>query len=399
MASVVRPRAALVGVPLAALIATAHLANDAFSNILPAYLPTLQARFGLGEVALASLVALISLSANVLQPFMGAFTDRWGRRRAAALGLLLSSGLMSFIAVSTTVWSLVAMLAIGGLGSAIFHPGAVAMMRDTGPRKSLAVGLFAASGALGSAIMPVVVLFILRSYGPEYIPFLAIIGALLAAALFFGSPPQPTPKRSDPIKVFDRALFFGPVGLLSLAGILRASAFVSFSSAMPLYLVNVKGVAPDAALIGLTLMVYGFASAAAGMLGGALEGSIGRVRLVGGSMLLAAPTLSLVLLLEPGSLGYFAAIAVGALLTNASLPVLIVSAQDLAPHAVGTASGMQMGFTWGIAGVLYIGFGALQAAIGLSGALLISFSFLWPAAWVAMGVLHRHRDVWAQGKR
>lgn len=395
MASIVRPRTALVGVPLAGLIATAHLANDAFSNILPAYLPTLQVRFGLGEVALASLVALISLSANVLQPFMGAFTDRWGRRRAAALGLLMSSVLMSFIAVSNSVWSLVAMLAVGGLGSAIFHPGAVAMIRDTGPRKSLAVGVFAASGVLGSAIMPVVVLYMLRTYGPEAIPYLAIVGVVLAAALFFGAPPQPTPKRSDPIKVFDRELFLGPVGLLSLAGILRASAFVSFSSAMPLYLVNVKGVAPDAALIGLTLMVYGVAASVAGMLGGALESSLGRVRLVGGSMLLAAPVMGTVLLLEPGSAGYFAAIGLGALLTNASLPVLIVSAQDLAPHAVGAASGMQMGFTWGIAGVLYIGFGALQAAIGLSAALLVSFSFLWPAAFVAMAVLRRHRGDWA----
>ena len=396
MATLLTPRAALVGVPLAALITTAHLANDAFSNILPAYLPTLQARFGLGEVALASLVAVISLSANVLQPFMGVFTDRWGRRRAAALGLLLSSVLMSFIAVANSVVALVLMLIIGGLGSAIFHPGAVAMMRDTGPRKSLAVGVFAAGGALGSAIMPVLVLYMLRSYGPHTIPWLALIGVALAVLLFVYSPPSATPKRSDPIKVFDRELFFGPVGLLSLAGILRASAFVSFSSAMPLYLVGSRGVSPDAALIGSTLMVYGVASAAVGMLSGWLEPRVGRVRLVVGSMLLAAPTLALVLALEPGSWGYFAAIAAGAMLTNASLPLLVVSAQDLAPHAVGTASGMQMGFTWGIAGVAYIGFGALQAAIGIAPALLASFSLLWPAALVAGMVLGRERARWAR---
>jgi len=395
--SVLRPpRSALVGVPLAALITSAHMANDAFSNILPAYLPTLQLRFGLSEVALAVLVATISLSANVLQPLMGVFTDRWGRRRAAALGLLLSSVLLSFIAVASTIWALVLMLAIGGIGSAIFHPGAVAMMRDTGPRKSLAVGVFAAGGALGSAIMPVVVLYLLRSYGPHTIPWLALVGVALAISLFLFSPPSLTPKRLDPIKVFDRELFFGPVGLLSLAGILRASAFVSFSSAMPLYLVGSRGVAPDAALIGTTLMVYGVASAVAGMLSGWLEPHVGRVRVVVGSMLLAAPVLATVLALEPGSWGYFAAIALGAMLTNASLPLLIVSAQDLAPHAVGTASGMQMGFTWGIAGVAYIGFGALQTAIGIAPALLASFALLWPAALVAGTVLHRERQRWGR---
>ena len=395
MAVALRPRTALIGVPLAGLITLAHFANDAFSNILPVYLPTLQQRFDLGEVALASLVATIALSANVLQAFMGALTDRWGRRRAAALGLLLSSVLLSFIAVAPTVWALVGMLALGGLGSAIFHPGAVAMVRDAGPRKSLAVGVFAAGGAAGSAIMPVVVLAILRTHGPQYVPWLALIGVALAAALFAWSPPSVRPRGAARPKIFDLALFMGPVGLLSFAGILRATAFVSFTSAMPLYLVHVRGVAADAAVIGATLATYGVASAAAVMLSGLLEQRVGRVRLVVGSMLLAAPVLALTLTLAPGSLPYFVAIAAGAMLTNASVPLLVVSAQDLAPHAVGTASGMLMGFTWGIAGVAYIGFGAVQAWLGLAPALIASFAFLWPAAAVAGVVLLRHRERWA----
>ncbi len=395
MAVALRPRTALVGVPLALLITTAHLANDAFTNVLPVYLPTLQQRFGLGELALASLVALISLSANVLQAFMGALTDRWGRRRAAALGLLLSSVLMSFVAVAPTVWALVAMLAIGGIGSAIFHPGAVAMMRDVGPRRSLAVGLFAAGGALGSAVMPVVVLAILRSYGPQYVPWLALVGVALSAALFAWSPPSTPVRGAERPKLFDAKLFAGPVGLLSLAGMMRATAFVSFSSAMPLYLVNVRGFAPDAAVIGTMLATYGVASAVSGMLSGLIERRVGRVRLVVGSMLLAAPVLSSVLAFEPESFAFYAAIALGALLTNASLPLLIVSAQDLAPHAVGTASGMQMGLTWGTAGVAYIGFGAVQELVGIVPALLASFAFLIPGALLAGRVLVRERASWS----
>ena len=112
-------------------------------------------------------------------------------------------------------------------------------------------------------------------------------------------------------------------------------------------------------------------------------------------MLLAAPTLALVLALVPGSLAYFGAIVLGAMLTNASVPLLVVSAQDLAPHAVGSASGMLMGFTWGIAGVAYVGFGALQAWLGLAPALVASFAFLWPAAALAGTVLVRHRTSWS----
>ena len=391
MAVAAHTRIALAGAPLALLITAAHVANDAFSNVLPVFLPTLQVRFGLGEAALAGLVALISLSANVLQAFAGALTDRWGRRRAAALGLLLSSVLMSFIAVAPTVGVLVMLLAFGGIGSAVFHPGAVAMMRGVGGRISLNVGLFAAGGAVGTAIMPVVALAVMRSYGPAYVPLLALVGVTLAIALFVLSPVQARARGATRPKVFDIALFRGPVGTLAFAGILRATAFVSFANAMPLYLVNVRGFATDAPLIGYTLATYSFAAAAAGLLAGALEARFGRVRLIVVSMLLAVPVLMATLGATPGSLPFFVLVALSGLLTNASVPLLVVSAQDLAPHAVGSASGMLMGFTWGMAGVAYFGFGALQEAVGITPALVASFMFLVPAAALAGSVLTRHR--------
>lgn len=396
MAVVAPARYALVGAPLALLITTAHVANDAFSNVLPAFLPTLQLRFGLGEAALAGLVAVISLSANVLQAFAGALTDRWGRRRSAALGLLLSSVLMSFIAVAPSVTALVALLVLGGIGSAVFHPGAVAMMRGVGGRVSLNVGLFAAGGAIGTAIMPVIALGVLRRYGPEYVPLLSLVGVALAAALFLLAPAQPRLRGPSRPKVFDPALFRGPVGTLALAGIMRATAFVSFSSAMPLYLVNVRGFAADAPVIGSTLAAYGFAAAAAGLLAGALEARLGRVRLIVVTMLLAVPVLAATLAVAPGGAAYFVLVALSGVLTNASVPLLVVSAQDLAPHAVGSASGMLMGFTWGMAGVAYLAFGTLQELLGITPALLISFAFLMPAAALAARVLTRH-GIGAQG--
>src|SRR5680860_691855 len=82
-------RATLSGLNLTFLLTIAHGTNDAFANVLPVFLPTLQARFGLGEAVLAVMVAVISLSANVLQPVFGGFVDGWGRRKTAALGLII----------------------------------------------------------------------------------------------------------------------------------------------------------------------------------------------------------------------------------------------------------------------------------------------------------------------
>ena len=385
-------RVALAGPPLALLLTLTHGANDAFTTILPVFLPILQVRFGLGEAALAGLVAVIALSSNVLQVFAGALADRWGRRRAAALGLVIGSVLMSFLAVAPTVWALVLILAIGGLGSAVFHPAAASMARSVGTRKGLAVGLFTSGGPLGSAIMPVVVLFVIRRYGTAYVPWLAVVGVTLGLLLFLLAPRQTQPSRAERPRVFDPALFAGPIGLLALVGILRAVAYISFTNAMPLFLVNVRGVAPDAPVIGWTLALYGASASAGVLLSGGLEHRLGRVRLIVGSMLLAMPLLLATLLLPAGSLAYYVLVAAAGMATNAAIPLLVVSAQDLAPHAVASASGMLMGFTWGVAGVLYVFFGALQQLVGLGPALAGSFLFMAPGAALALVVLRRNAD-------
>ncbi|MCA9836859.1 MAG: MFS transporter [Trueperaceae bacterium] len=383
------PRFTLSGLNLAILLTLSHAANDAFTNVLPVFLPIFQERFSLGEAVLASFVAVISLSSNVLQAFMGALADRWGKRRSAALGLIIGSTLMSFIAVVPTVWMLFILLAVGGLGSAIFHPAASSMARNVSAKTGLSMGFFISGGSLGSALMPIVALAIIRNYGTQYVPYLALIGIVIGSLLFVLSPEQTVARGANRPKIFDRDLFFGPVGLLSVVGIMRAITFIGFTNAIPLWLVNIKGFAPDAQIIGWTLATYSISSSIGVMGAGALEHILGRRLLIAGSMLLALPALLVLFLIPPGSVLYFLLVALIGILTNASVPLLVVSAQDLAPHAVATASGMLMGFTWGIAGVLYIGFGALQETIGLTSAMIVSYLFLLPAAFLALWVLRK----------
>jgi len=380
-------RAALTGTGLALLLALAHFANDAFTNVLPVFLPILQVRLGVGEVVLATFVAVISISANVMQAFVGGLADLWGLRRSAALGLIVGSALMSFVAVAPSAVSLLLILLIGGLGSAIFHPAAASMAAASGARKSLAVGLFTAGGPLGVALMPIVVLAIIRGAGPQYVPYLALFGTAVGLLLLYLAPKRARPLTSRRGKVFDATLFAGPVGLLALAGLFRAMAFISFINAVPLYLANVRGFAPDAQVIGLTLGLFSGAGAIGGLIAGLLEPRVGRRRLVVGAMLLALPLMAAVLFVAPGSLLYYVLVALAGFSSNSPIPLLVVSAQELAPHAVGAASGMLMGLTWGTAGVLYIGFGALQQAVGLTPAMLLGFAFLLPGGWLAGRVL------------
>src|SRR5690606_32924127 len=118
-----------------------------------------------------------------------------------------------------------------------------------------------------------------------------------------------------------------------------------------------------------------------------------RRRLTVGAMLLAAPAMLAVFVVTPGTLPFYGVVALGGVLANAAVPLLIVSAQDLAPGSMGAASGMLMGFTWGTAGVLYLGVGVLQEAIGLGPSMALAFAMLVPAAVLAGAVLARERGV------
>src|SRR5680860_401754 len=140
----------LGGVALSTLLVAVHLTNDAFGSMLAALLPSLQIRFGLSETVLATLVATLSFSSSMTQPLFGSLADRFGRRLVGSLGILTSSALLSLMAVAPSLWILYALLLVGGLGSAAFHPSGTGLARDaaTGQRggTGLAVGIFSAGG-------------------------------------------------------------------------------------------------------------------------------------------------------------------------------------------------------------------------------------------------------------
>ncbi len=383
-----------VGASVILLLIVSHSVNDAYVNFLSPLLPLIQERFVLGETFLAVLVATISLSANVLQPLFGALSDKLGKRIVVSGGLFMCSALMPLIGIVPSALLLIALLAISGLGSAAFHPSASSIMRDATHRrknKALAFGLFTATGPLGQALGPIVVLFIVANHGLDATPWLMLPGFGLAFLLYLLIPAQARSIDQTPHKFFDFALLKGPVGALAFSGILRSLSYVTFVNGMPLWLVA-QGLERDSPVIGWTLATYSSAAALGVLLGGWLEPRLGRRNIIVISMLCAIIPSFLTLMLPINHPSFFIAIALASMLANAPVPLLVVSAQELVPpHAIGTASGLLMGFTWGMAGVFYIGLGRLQEIWGLTPAIGLSYVFLLPAAILAFYVLRKHK--------
>ena len=378
----------LSGTSVSILLFVAHFSNDLFTGALAALLPTLQVRFAASELTLALFVATLSFSSSVLQPLFGAIADRLGRRVVAAVGVLTSSVILSLMGVASSPLILVPLLLVGGLGSAAFHPAGTSLARSSNPRRGgLALGIFSAGGTFGMAMGPLVIgLFIINDQ-LHLTPWLMIPGLLFGALIYLLIPPQPRPAAQHRSKLFDLELFRGPVGRLCLAGILRSICWIAIINGAPLWLVNAKGFAPTDPVVFWTITVFTVAGSFGGIIAGLVEGRFSRQTLVTGTMLMAMAPLLLLLLATPGSVAYFVMVSLSGLLINGGLPIMVMSAQDLAPHAVATASGMLMGLTWGTAGVLYLGFGALQGAIGMNAAMFLSVVPLLPGALIAYRVL------------
>jgi FSR family fosmidomycin resistance protein-like MFS transporter len=377
---------------VAALLAVAHTANDALMTMPAVLLPSFEARFGLSEAALAAFVAVLWVSSSVTQPIFGALADRFDRRAMAAAGVALSSVMLGLLGVAPAAWLLFALALMAGLGSAALHPVGSTLARDEGGRwSSLAVSLFSAGGMLGYAIGPLLALAVVAALGLGGTPWLMVPGLLLAVALLRGLPRDGgrAHRHAAGARLLDAGLLRGPIGALVVAGVLADMAFVTFTSAMPLWLVREGGMAPDAPVIGWTLAAFALAASAGSVLAGVLVGRLGRRPLAVGSMLLALPPLLVALRLEPGGTGFYVTVALGGALVYASFPLLIMAAQDLAPHAVATATGMLMGLSTGIAGLLYIGIGVLQGTVGFTAATVVAYLALVPGAALAYVVLGR----------
>jgi MFS transporter, FSR family, fosmidomycin resistance protein len=375
----VRTARAAVGLTLVLILA--HATVDALSGTLAALLPTLKVRFGLSETALAALVATLSFSSSVTQPLFGGIADALGRRRVAAFGVILCAALLSLIAVAPSVWMLFALLLLGGLGSAAFHPAGTGIARSLGgARKGLVMAIFSGGGTLGFAMGPVIIGALLMSGRLDASPYLMIPGLLGGLAIMALIPQQERPPRTQRTKLLDFGLLRGPVGVLAAAGILRSIAFTTFVNAMPLWLVLHRGLATDDRVIFVSLALFSASAAVGGIVAGSLERRVRRQTLVTTTILVALVPLFALFVLTPGSLPYFLAVALAGALVNAGLPLMVVAAQDLAPHAVGSASGFMMGFTWGTAGVFYIVIGALQELVGIDVAMGLAFLMLVPSA-------------------
>src|SRR5271165_3422803 len=107
-----------------ALLGITHVVDDMNQSALPALLPFLIAERGLSYTAAAGLMLFASLASSVVQPAIGHLADRRPMAWLIAAGVFLAGAGLALAGAMTDYWSIVACVAVSGLGIAAFHPEA-----------------------------------------------------------------------------------------------------------------------------------------------------------------------------------------------------------------------------------------------------------------------------------
>ena len=401
MPHVVRQPGVLAGTGIAVFLALVHAVNDVLTAMLGALLPTLQVRFEASTTTLAVLVAAFSVSSSITQPLLGAVADRYGLRQVAGAGVALAALSLGLVGAADSVWLLVALLVFGGIGSGALHPVSTSIVSGPSSRNpSLAVGLFTAGGMAGFAAGPVLVLFLISRWGAGVTPWLMLPGLVLGLGVLTLLPAWEPHNTGRMRAVFDRrVLASAPIVRLTAAATLVSLAFITATSAVPLWLVTERDLTTDAPLLGWTLGFFSLSAGVGAVVGGLVGARLGYAATTVASLVAAVPALVAMLLLPPGAETLFAAGLAG-LLIYASQPLLIVTAQSHAPRAPAAAAGVVIGVGHALAGLLYVGAGALQDVFGLAPIMILAFVLPLPAAALAVTALpRRSREPATRAKR
>src|SRR4029077_46226 len=110
--------------PTVLLMASAHFMVDGYGNIYAPLLPLLIPKLHLTLAAAGTLTMCYQMAASVAQVGFGHLADRWRPRLLVMTGPVIAVTVLSFIGVAPSPATLAAILVVGGLGAAAFHPPA-----------------------------------------------------------------------------------------------------------------------------------------------------------------------------------------------------------------------------------------------------------------------------------
>ena len=355
--------------PILAMLSFCHFLNDMIQSLLPAIYPLLKDSFRLdfGQIGLITLT--FQITASLLQPVVGIYTDKKPMPYSLAIGMGFTLTGLLLLSHAPNFPALLLAAALIGSGSSVFHPESSRVARmASGGQHGLAQSLFQVGGNVGSAIGPLLAAFIVMPRGQTSVAWFAI-AALIAIALLtrIGGwyrahvPAHRAARASLSTSALPRRTIVITMVILGFLIFSKYFYLASLSSYYTFYLMQKFQLSVQSAQ--LHLFVFLGAVAAGTLAGGPIGDRIGRKYVIWGSILGVLP---FTLLLPHANLFWttMLTIVIGLVLASA-FSAIIVYAQELVPGRTGVVAGIFFGFAFGMGGLGAAVLGELADHIGI----------------------------------
>ena len=337
-------------------ISASHLVNDMMQSLILALYPVLKGEFALsfGQIGLITLT--YQLTASLLQPLIGLYTDRRPLPYSLPFGMVSTLCGLLLLAFASSYAMVLAAAALVGLGSAIFHPESSRIARlASGGRHGFAQSVFQVGGNAGTALGPLLAAAVIVPFGQRSVAWFGL-AALLAIVLLLQVSrwyavqqlaAQGKRAAATAVSPHSRRVVLGAIGVLLLLIFSKYFYIAGLSSFYTFYLIDKFGLSVQSAQI--HLFIFLFASAVGTVVGGPVGDRIGRKPVIWASILGVAP---FALMLPHANLFWTTTltIVIGLVLSSA-FSAILVYAQELVPGRVGTVSGLFFGFAFGMGGL------------------------------------------------
>ncbi len=348
------------------LLSIGHACVDIYQGAVASLVPFFVAERAYSYAAVSGIVLAASLLSSVAQPVFGALTDRWAMPWLLPVSTLLGGAGIALSGVTGSYPLTLVFVAVSGIGVAAYHPESARVARLASQGSHSAMSWFSLGGNLGFAVAPLMVAAVVTIGGLRLTPLLllpALAGAVLCLPVLRALERQRSsgtnttvPPRDD-----DRASFVK----LSLAVVCRSIVFIGLSTFISLYAAERMNGSTAAGTAALFVLYLG--GAVGSVLGGTLANRWGRVTVARWSYLLTVGSVASLIFIPGPALYLFVALTSAGLYVPFSLQLTL--GQDYLPSRVGTASGITLGLTVSIGGLVSPLIGSVADATSLQTAL------------------------------
>jgi len=346
------------GAALAILFALSfsHMINDVLQSLVPAIYPLLKTSFSLSYTQIGLITLTNQLTASLLQPMVGFYTDRFPKPYSLAIGMGSTLIGMVLLGLAGSFGMILVAVAFVGIGSSVFHPEASRVARlASGGRHGFAQSLFQVGGNAGTSFGPLLAALIIVPYGQKEVIWFCLAALTGMAVLTnvghwyrsrLAVPKAAAKAHAASTGLSPRQVYFA-IGVLMVLVFSKYFYLTSMTSYYTFFLIQKFHISVQTSQY--FLFIFLFAVAAGTIIGGPVGDKIGRKQVIWASILGIAPFTLVLPYANLVECGILSAI-IGVIMASA-FSAIVVYAQELVPGNVGMIAGLFFGFAFGMGGI------------------------------------------------